>query len=257
MSKASRTILIDADIFAFAASSATEGVYRFNGPDADPCVDENLDEALRVAVGFVEDVANKLQATRVIVCLTDQHNFRKDVCASYKANRAGVRKPSTLGQVKAHFAATYETYQRPGLEADDCMGILATHKTLITGERIIVSSDKDLQGIPGLLFNPKKDDKPRRISKLDADRYFLSQVLTGDPTDGYTGCPGIGAKSPFVAAVLAAGSLKEAWEHVLAGYAKKGLGVEDAVLQARMARILRAEDWDFAKKAPRLWTPPA
>jgi len=27
-------------------------------------------------------------------------------------------------------------------------------------------------------------------------------------------------------------------------------------MQARMARILRAEDWDFQKKAPRLWCPP-
>jgi len=46
------------------------------------------------------------------------------------------------------------------------------------------------------------------------------------------------------------------WSAVVDAYESKGLTEEDAVMQARMARILRAEDWDFGKKAPRLWCPP-
>ena len=261
----SRTVLIDADIFAYIASSATEGVFYFNGGDSPPAVDENLEEALAMAERDIEAVANKLKADRIIVCLTDDidlttntvNNFRVDVYQPYKSKRLATRKPSTLLRVKEFYAERYECYQRPRLEADDCMGILATHTTLVPGEKIIVSGDKDMQTIPGLLFNPKKDKrKPRVITELDADRYFMEQALTGDTTDGYPGCRGIGPESPFVAAVRQAKSLRSMWNIVLAGYESKGFTPEDALAQARCARILRASDWDFQARKPRLWTPP-
>jgi len=101
-----------------------------------------------------------------------------------------------------------------------------------------------------------KDKEPRRISKRGADRYFMQQVLTGDATDGYPGCPGVGPKSKYVQWVNSAETLTEMWAHVVSAYETKKLKAADAVMQARMARILRAEDWDFQKKAPRLWCPP-
>lgn len=260
----SRTLLVDADIMAYRASSATEGVFYFNGGDQPPAVDDNLDEALEVAARDIENLANKLKASRVIVCLTDDidqatgeiTNFRVGVYPNYKRNRLAVRRPSTLRQVKDFYADRYECYQRPSLEADDCMGILSTSKKLVPGEKIIVSEDKDMQTIPGLLFNPKRDKTPRRISELEADRYFMQQTLTGDTTDGYPGAKGIGPKSKFVAALAEAKDLRSMWEIVLEGYGTKGYTPEDALVQARCARILRATDWDFHERRPRLWTPP-
>lgn len=250
------TLLIDADIFAFKASSACEGVFYFNGPDEEPAVDENLDKALKVARDHLEAVANKLKATRLIVCLTDEENFRYGVYPDYKGNRKGIRKPSTLKQVKDFLAQTYETYKRPGLEADDCMGILSTHPTLIKGAKIIVSTDKDMQTIPGLLFNPDKDTSPRRIDEVAANQFFFKQVITGDATDGYPGCPGHGKKSKYLAQVEAQETVRDMWGVVKEAYASKGYTEADAIVQARCARILRASDWDFQKKAVRLWCPP-
>lgn len=260
----SRTLLVDADIMAFRASSATEKVYHFGGPEEDPCVAEHLDEALEVAKDDIERIANKLQATKVIVCLTDDvdqatgqvNNFRCGVYPPYKQHRLATRRPATLQRVKQFYAKHYETYERPGLEADDCMGILSTHKTLVPGERIVVSSDKDLQTIPGLLFNPAKDKKPRRISEVEANRFFLTQALTGDTTDGYPGCRGIGPKSKYVAALQEVDALSAMWHIVVQAFASKGFEPEDALVQARCARILRASDWDFHARRPRLWTPP-
>lgn len=253
-----RTLLIDADIFAYAASCVSEKVYYFDGRDNPPVVDteESPESAARLAIERVEKVANSLSASRIVVCLTDQHNFRKDVWPAYKANRAEVRRPVHLTAVKDALAKQYETYQRPGLEADDCMGVLSTHKTLIPGEKIIVSSDKDLKTVPGLLFNPDKDRVPHRITKVAADRYFMQQVITGDATDGYPGCPGVGPKSKYVRMLADCTTVTEMWQCVLDAYASKGHTAADAVLQARMARILRATDWDFKLKAPRLWNPP-
>lgn len=252
-----RTLLIDADIFAYAAACVSEEVYYWDGKDHEPSVvADDPAAAGKLAVERIEKVANSLSASRIIVCLTDKHNFRKEVWTEYKANRKQVRKPALLQAVKDILAEEYETYQRPGLEADDCMGVLSTHKTLVPGEKIIVSSDKDLKTIPGLLFNPDKDRVPHRITKVAADRYFMQQVITGDPTDGYPGCPGVGPKSKFVLALADCKTVTDMWQCVLDAYASKGLTATDAVLQARMARILRATDWDFKLKAPRLWSPP-
>lgn len=252
-----RTILIDADIVAYKATAATEGVYYFGGKDAAPCVAADFDSAVDKAKEYIDKVANKLKATAVVVCLTDEENFRLSIYPDYKSNRNGKRRPEYLRAVKEYLAQNYETYKRTGLEADDCMGILATHRTLIKGDKIMVSEDKDMKTVPALLFNPEKDKAPRKVTELEAMRFHLEQTLTGDPTDGYPGCPGIGPRSPFVAAVRDAKSLREAWAAVVAGYASKGRTAEDAIVQARCARILRAEDWDFTQRRPRLWTPPA
>lgn len=266
MNRTERTILVDADIMAYKAASATEGVYHFNGPDEEPAIDDNIDEALRIAQLDIERIANTLKATKIIVCLTDDidqatgqvNNFRVDSYPQYKQKRLNVRRPSTLDQVKEFYAKHFETYQRPRLEADDCMGILATHPTLVPGEKIIVSADKDMRTIPGLLFNPRKDSrKPKVITELDADRFFMEQTLIGDTTDGYPGCRGIGVKSPFVAAVREAKSLQAMWHVVVAAYLSQGFTADHALAQARCARILRASDWDFTRKAPRLWVPPS
>ena len=44
-----RTILADADIFAFKASSATEKTYLWDGPEGELSVAEHLEEALELA----------------------------------------------------------------------------------------------------------------------------------------------------------------------------------------------------------------
>lgn len=250
------TALIDADIFAFQASSATERVWYFNGPEEEPAVDANLDAAIQKIDGDIERIVNVLKATAIVVCLTDTENFRTALYPAYKGNRKNKRRPTYLKEVREHLARKYNTYQRPGLEADDCMGVLATHPTLFKGKKVMVSEDKDMETVPALLFNPRRDRCPRLIKPVEALRKFMAQALTGDPVDGYPGCPGIGAKSAFVLALQSVETEREMWQIVVEGYESKGLTEADALVQARMARILRASDWDFEKKRPRLWTPP-
>ena len=47
------------------------------------------------------------------------------------------------------------------------------------------------------------------------------------------------------------------WEAVLAEYKRQELDENYALTQARLARILRASDWDSKKKKPILWSPNA
>jgi DNA polymerase-1 len=45
------------------------------------------------------------------------------------------------------------------------------------------------------------------------------------------------------------------WEAIVEAYESKGFTEEDALVQARVARILRKDDWDFDNNCHKLWTP--
>lgn len=133
-----------------------------------------------------------------------------------------------------------------GLEADDIMGIWQTNGRL--GDTIIVSEDKDMKTIPGKLY---RQGELIEVSELEADYNHLFQTLLGDATDGYSGCPGVGAVG---ANKLLSGN--PSWPTVVKAYEAKGLTEDDALTQARLARILRSSDWNSVSKTPILWSPP-
>jgi DNA polymerase I len=140
---------------------------------------------------------------------------------------------------------------KDGIEADDTLGILCTHPKLVPGKRIVVTIDKDLLQIPGHHYNPDRDEK--RVVSLDGgDRWFFQQVLTGDATDNYPGCPGIGPKR--ASGILDATEPDTRWSAVVAAYKAMGLTEANALVQARLARILRHTDYDFERKEPILWS---
>jgi DNA polymerase-1 len=47
-----------------------------------------------------------------------------------------------------------------------------------------------------------------------------------------------------------------AWGAIKFAYEEQGLTEDDALLQARLARILRWDDWDNENGVPRLWGNP-
>lgn len=248
------TLLIDADIVAFKFASA--GQKTFKWPDGQVSVSlDPLEDVLSATKDYIEYLEERLGATSSTICLScpSAEGFRKLVLPSYKDNRKDAVKPEYLVAVKEYLAANWKSYARPGLEADDVMGILSTHPTLIKGKKIIVSEDKDMQCVPGYLFNPAKDSKPRLITELEADLYHYTQTLTGDSVDGYKGCPGIGKVK--AQKILDAAVDGRYWDAVVAAYVAKGLTEYDALVQARVARICRASDYDLKKKEVILWTP--
>ena len=270
-----RTLLIDADIVAYQSSAATEQVFDWGDGVVSRSTD--LKAAQKSAKDEVEWLADKLKADAVIICLSDDlSNFRKVLYPEYKNNRSSTARPEHLYDIKEWLAAEYPTELRPHLEADDVMGILSTEPH--DGQRIIVSEDKDMQTVPGWLFNPRKDKKPRLITEEQAERFLLWQTLTGDTTDGYPGCPGVGPKMADQVLdglmwaeetrVLRSGPRKgeevvewvkrddpssTVWSRIVAVYARFGLKPKDAILQANLARILKHTDMDGTRILP--WKP--
>ena len=239
------TLLIDGDMLLYSAAQASE--FSTDWDEQNFFLTGNLEEAKALVTERLDQYQNRFTSGKTIIALSDPvDNFRKEVDPTYKLARQKNRKPIVYWPLAAWLKDTYMTITRPRLEADDVMGILATSpKTVLP---IIISDDKDLLTIPGKLW---RGGELHETSPEDADFKWLFQTLTGDATDGYSGCPGVG---PVSASKL----LKKHGAHftvVVAAYTKAGLTYEDALRNARLARILRYEDWDAESQSVKLWSP--
>jgi DNA polymerase-1 len=249
-----RHLLIDGDILAYQAAAASEKVIRFGEDLCFPV--GHLTDARVLFEDKLSSILKTLKTTNYTLAFTDGENFRKQLLPTYKANRIGKPKPVVLGFLKQEILndESHSSYIRTGLEADDVLGILSTSKVQIKADqRIIVSVDKDFKSVPGFFYS-LKDEELIEVSEAEADRWWMKQTLMGDTADGYTGCPGIGPKTADKILGDAA-SVTEIWPKVVAAFEKAGFGEEEALTQARVARILRASDFDFKNKKVKLWEP--
>ena len=241
-------LAIDTDILLYKAAASAE--QEIDWGDDVWSLQTDLKDAKASFETQVEQITERLGVEDHVFCLSDHgENFRRQVDPTYKSNRKGTRKPLGYVALCDWVKENYRTFTKPTLEADDCLGILMT-MPVNKGKCIMVSSDKDLKTIPGRLYRPMADEE-LEISEEDADRFFFTQVLCGDVTDGYKGVPGIGPKK--AEQVLGP---RASWSSVEQAFIKAGMTRDDAIQQARLARILRWSDWDDAKKEVKLWCPP-
>jgi DNA polymerase-1 len=238
-----RTLLIDGDIVAYRYSSTVEQEVDWGDDVWSLWADAK--EAKKLILQYLDHLVEVTAADDFIFTFSDKDNFRKTIYPDYKHNRKGKRKPTCYKGIKTWLEAEYASIDMPTLEGDDVMGILATSGKY--EETVIVSEDKDMKTIPGLLWRAAEMED---ISEEYADYYHLYQTLVGDATDGYKGCKGIGDKR--ATDIL---SKDPTWEAVVKAYEKAGQTEEEALVQARLARILRASDYNTKTQEPILWTP--
>lgn len=215
----------------------------------------DLNEAIDAFENLLETYvrAAEDESAEIILCYScpSRHYFRHDLLETYKGNRKDA-PPLALRPLKEWSAEKYVTKTKPNLEADDVIGILATHKSLVKGTKIVVTIDKDLQQIPGLHIDTNDVGLGVfRVSPEHGRRILWRQALTGDVVDNYPGCPGIGPKRAD--AILDGMTEENCWERILAAYEKAGLTAEDMAVQVNVARILTAKTYNFKTKEPILW----
>jgi len=253
-------VLIDADILVYQAGYAAETGVAW---DEDTfAIQANLCQGIEELDAMVAGIVHATDADKALLCLScpTPENFRRDIYPAYKEPRTDptkrTAKPILYKSLRDHVRSKYQVREKPRMEADDVLGILATMPGAL-GRRIIASIDKDLLTVPGFHYNWRNgEDGVFEVTESYAALMFYTQVLTGDSTDNYPGLPGIGPKR--AAKLLDCLETEHAmWDAVVSAYEKRGLTEDDALVQARCARILRAEDYDFEKKEIKLWTPPA
>lgn len=284
-----RTLIVDGDIYAYQGAAGAEEATNWGTDDDDGCrwtVTADETTARQYVDRALEELMDNLDGTQLVLTLSDSENWRKDLLPTYKSNRATTRKPIILPQVRQYVREKYAAWQRPKLEGDDLLGILSGLPSKFPGERVMVTLDKDMSTIPGLHYRPHKSILGIfEVTPFEANMFHLRQGLAGDPTDGYTGCPGWGMqtaeeflKEPFMlreetytvsrgknAGVEKTRWVKDfvedpddttLWRCLMSLFAREGVSEADALIQFQVARILRVSDYDFHRKLPIHWTPP-
>jgi len=180
--------------------------------------------------------------------LTGSLNFRSDILEHYKWNRLGVdevikrcngdeekarailkmkpatfekqkgvvpRRPFHLKRTKEYISERLGATQVDYLEADDLIGIEADRLRRLGEDFVIVSTDKDLNCIPGWHYNSDRDEI-YHVSESEAMYNFYYQCLLGDKTDNIPGIPGVGeAKATAVLKGIEGSSEEDYYRAVL------------------------------------------
>lgn len=257
----SRTVLLDGDVLVYKVAEAVAESFELSTEEDDEYVYRNIgwvnkSQAIQTIEEMIDRICQSCKGTSCVICLSDMKaNFRKKLNPNYKGNRKSI-KPLLYEFLREYLKNNFEVYERPELEADDVIGILATSDKIIKGDKVVWSLDKDFKTIPCKFHRaaPNGKDKSEVITQEAADWWFMYQTLIGDRVDGYEGCKGIGDKTARkILGEIGENPIYVMWQSVIDAYKSKGYTEEDALLNARMARILRAEDYDFKTKTVKLW----
>ena len=239
-------LLIDGDILTYRTCWACQTQVQWE--DDVVTTATNLKEVRAQADAMIAYWQEQLGVEQLVICFSPKGGkyFRHNILESYKGTRKASQKPMGYHSLVEYLKEKYSYLQVPMLEADDTLGILATNGEY--SRNIIVSVDKDMLTIPCEYYNMDKEVTETVDTKL-ADYMHLYQTLVGDSTDNYKGCPGVGPKK-------AADILKiPSWSRVVTAFEKAGLTPDDALVQARVARILRANEYNFDTGEVLLWDP--
>jgi len=236
------SLLIDADYIVYKCCAAAEVDLDF-GNDV-IVVQSKFSDAMRMVERDLYNIARDIGTfDDSILFFSDSTNFRKCIDPEYKGHR-NRKKPCGYRRVIEKLKEDYQVEIMPSLEADDALGIWATKEP----GHIICSPDKDMRQIPGDLYD--FNDAVTTITEEEGDHWHLIQTLAGDQTDGYSGVPGYVIKR----AEALFNTHGYTWETVVKAFEEKDLTEDDAIRNARLARILRNTDYDFERREPILWS---
>lgn len=246
-----RTMLVDGDILAFMCSVQMEEPIKWD--DDTWTLHASESKSIDRLADTLTYYAEILLCRNIVIALSSKTNFRKKISPLYKYNRKNQRKPLTYSVCKEWLRKNYETHEYPYLEGDDTLGLLAT-SDMVKGDKVILTKDKDLKTIPSTIWFMQGNDYTE-INEDDADYYHMMQTLTGDTTDGYSGCPSVGKVTAEKILAPLKGNKEAMWDAVVKRFKMNKLDKKYALLQARLARITRSGEYNFDRKRPILWQP--
>ena len=247
--------LVDADSLLYKVGFAIEERVIWNEMEVLAGLEKEKDESYftdieqcyRTLNQLVSNITFATDCDGSVLVFSGSDNFRLSLPTSYKENRKESRKPMGYAEILEYAKQVYNTKTVDGIEADDFVVWL---KTQDPENYIVCAIDKDvLYQTVGTHYNYHTDEEVT-TKEWDAVKYAYFQTLTGDSSDGYKGCPGIGK----VKAEKLLDGLKtelELWQAVVAAYESKGLTEEDALWTMRLANM---HQFDGEKIV--FWNPP-
>lgn len=225
-------ILFDADSMVYGCGfAAQKTIYDWVASDGDECVEgvsgsreelaaaeAMLPEGWRmeavVALAEAEPVENALALVKrqifrisqkldndgyiysaMELYITGKGNHRDEIAKvrPYKGNRVHMEKPVHYAAIRRYLVNRWDAAVVNGWEADDEVATEAASCDYDPGRVMIVSQDKDLRTVPGLLLN-YRHNQYELINERQALANFYRQMVTGDVTDNVVGCYKSGEK---------------------------------------------------------------
>lgn len=143
--------------------------------------------ALHSVKSVIEEMLAATGAHDYKIYLSGKGNWRKKFATikPYKGNRVQP-KPIHYEAIRDYLIRVWQGEYVDNEEADDKIAEMSTDDTCVS------SIDKDLDQIPGWHYNWVSGEM-YNVNKDEANRYFWTQVLSGDPTDNILGIPGVGS----------------------------------------------------------------
>lgn len=272
--KNNKICLIDADSLLYESAVVNQDILVFSDKDKVIEVDE---EGAKARLDFtINKIIKATACTEYQMFITGPTNFRYEVLPTYKHNRKDIERPILLSMLKEYVLENHPCKITSKVEADDACTITMSKNPK---KYILAHIDKDLNQVEGTHYN-WRDDLIYEVTKEQGIRMFFKQVLTGDPTDDYTGCPLIGPATADIIIdnymgvfpvehILKSGPRKgqvkvkwedkpmdDLWDAIVSQYLKAHFrqgtltdpkdykGAEELALQqARVARMLRAGEY--------------
>lgn len=203
---------------------------------------------LRNGIKFIKDNLSRIQKELniqdfVIVLGDKDHNFRKDILPSYKANRKKTDKPPMVDIIRKWVEDEYRNniVQLDNLEGDDCARIIMEDNRTYPMRKVIVGIDKDFLTVSGEFYRDLNKPTHMMISPTEARMNLMKQVIVGDVADNYSGLPNKGQvyADKFV-------TPDTTWEDVQVAFEMNGSTSEDFLIQRRVATLVSLDNYDFA-----------
>ena len=193
-----RVLLIDGMYLVFSSFYAYPSMRTLQG------------EPTGAVYGFasrMEALIQELRPDRVAVAFdSKEKNFRREIYPEYKAKRQ--LPPEELVQqlpaVREYLEGRgIHSLEKPGLEGDDLIALLARRYAAVGSEVLIFSADKDFFQLVGgriFVYHPKLKKKLGRDEVKEFFGVFPEQIvdflsLAGDASDNIPGIPGVGEKT--------------------------------------------------------------
>ncbi len=157
--------------------------------------ERTFEESCKIADDYITNLLNITEATNYIGFFGGSSKSRKEIYPEYKANRKDLEPLKNLSKMKLHLYHIWKFIWLSDwngwndFETDDFVASFVKQ----VPNSFIVSPDKDLLGLEGNHYNPKKNEWVY-VAGSTAENNFWCSMITGDTSDNIKGIPGKGIK---------------------------------------------------------------
>jgi 5'-3' exonuclease len=153
--------------------------------------DRTFEESCNVVDTYITNILNVTNSTHYVGFFGGSSFSRKSIYSQYKENRKDLEPLKNMYEMKTYLADKWKFNWLSSCidETDDYVASFAKQ----TPDSFIVSPDKDLLGLEGNHYNPKKNEWVYTPDSNAINNFWCSMIC-GDSVDNIKGLPGKGLK---------------------------------------------------------------